>query len=241
MADATREVDDLMMPPDLSRLSGSSSSIFAASSGDFGSVAGGDPALVGADVGFGGIVEDTVVGVTSGTAGTSDTEPGDSSVSQGPKHASVYKHMYSNFPSIFFAQSHLNESYVFPQQVSVVPFVQLDPSSSHGALSAQVEVGEASNTAGAEPRDSYVSQGPGDSSVSQGPKHASVYMHIYSNFPLFVAQSHLSESYVFPQQVSVPSVQLDPSTSHGALTEQVEVRETTVGADSVSPSVSQIG
>eukprot|EP00579_Thalassiosira_antarctica_P002454 CAMPEP_0201873902 /NCGR_PEP_ID=MMETSP0902-20130614/6281_1 /ASSEMBLY_ACC=CAM_ASM_000551 /TAXON_ID=420261 /ORGANISM="Thalassiosira antarctica, Strain CCMP982" /LENGTH=156 /DNA_ID=CAMNT_0048400619 /DNA_START=240 /DNA_END=710 /DNA_ORIENTATION=+ len=156
MADATREVDDLMMPPDLSRLSGSSSSIFAASSGDFGSVAGGDPALVGADVGFGGIVEDTVVGVTSGTAGTSDTEPG-------------------------------------------------------------------------------------DSSVSQGPKHASVYMHIYSNFPLFVAQSHLSESYVFPQQVSVPSVQLDPSTSHGALTEQVEVRETTVGADSVSPSVSQIG
>mmetsp|Transcript_33054 Transcript_33054/g.57914 ORF Transcript_33054/g.57914 Transcript_33054/m.57914 type:complete len:229 (-) Transcript_33054:100-786(-) len=218
MADATREVDDLMMPPDLSRLSGSSSSIFAASSGDFGSVAGGDPALVGADVGFGGIVEDTVVGVTSGTAGTSDTEPGDSSVSQGPKHASVYKHMYSNFPSIFFAQSHLNESYVFPQQVSVVPSVQLDPSSSHRALAAQVEVGEA--VVGV-PSD-IMNAEPGDSSVSQGPKHASVYKHMYSNFPsIFFAQSHLNESYVFPQQVSVvPSVQLDPSTSHGALTVQ---------------------
>ena len=66
-----------------------------------------------------------------------DTDGSDVS-HEGARHASVNRHIYCNSPSTF-AQSHTKDSNVSPQQVSVVPSVQRDPSSEHEVPTLQVD------------------------------------------------------------------------------------------------------
>eukprot|EP00585_Thalassiosira_rotula_P024392 CAMPEP_0196230504 /NCGR_PEP_ID=MMETSP0913-20130531/1674_2 /TAXON_ID=49265 /ORGANISM="Thalassiosira rotula, Strain GSO102" /LENGTH=221 /DNA_ID=CAMNT_0041510537 /DNA_START=199 /DNA_END=864 /DNA_ORIENTATION=- len=153
---------------------------------------------------------DEVLGVATGA-----------SVSHGRRQLSVALQVQASFdPSGTVSQVHSSAGYVSPQQVSV-PSVQVAPSTVHAVAGAQAAVSTSptevsiidATTTGAGVVD--VTCGSG-SRISHGRKQLSVARQSQVNPPPLKSswQLHSSEGYVSPQQLSVPSVQVAPASSH---------------------------
>mmetsp|Transcript_5115 Transcript_5115/g.11232 ORF Transcript_5115/g.11232 Transcript_5115/m.11232 type:complete len:312 (-) Transcript_5115:149-1084(-) len=162
---------------------------------------------------------DEVLGVATGA-----------SVSHGRRQLSVALQVQASFdPSGTVSQVHSSAGYVSPQQVSV-PSVQVAPSTVHAVAGAQAAVSTSptevsitdATTTGAGVVGFTGSTGSGE---SHGRKQLSVALQVQASFDPSgtVSQVHSSAGYVSPQQVSVPSVQVAPSTVHAVAGAQAAV------------------